>query len=134
MQALNQGGPAPEQCTAEVLRLVLRQHLDAPCMLAIFPLQDLLPLSARVPHRPAPEETINDPTNPKHYWRYRMHVPLEELAGDAAFLRELHGMLAGALPQLRRACGWGGAGKRAAFQAAGGRRRHIAGGSASCNP
>lgn len=22
--------------------------------------------------RPAAEETINDPTNPKHYWRYRM--------------------------------------------------------------
>jgi len=26
--------------------------------------------------RPATEETINDPTNPKHYWRYRKYLLL----------------------------------------------------------
>ena len=61
--------------------------------------QDLMPLSARVPHRPAPEETINDPTNPKHYWRFRMHVNLEQLAADPTFLSGLREMMAGATPQ-----------------------------------
>lgn len=51
-------------------------------MLAIFPLQDLLPLSQRLPSRPATEEQINEPSNPRHYWRYRLHVRLEQVAAD----------------------------------------------------
>lgn len=35
-------------------------------------IQDLLALKEDYTTRPAVEETINDPTNPKHYWRYRM--------------------------------------------------------------
>lgn len=35
-------------------------------------MQDLLALKEDYTTRPAVEETINDPTNPKHYWRYRM--------------------------------------------------------------
>lgn len=35
--------------------------------------QDLLALKEEYTTRPAAEETINDPTNPKHYWRYRMY-------------------------------------------------------------
>jgi len=31
----------------------------------------LLALKEEYTARPAIEETINDPTNPKHYWRYR---------------------------------------------------------------
>ena len=54
-----------------------------------------MPLSAAVPWRPAKEETINDPTNPKHYWRFRMHAPLEDLAGDREFLGDLQGLLEG---------------------------------------
>lgn len=33
--------------------------------------QDLLALSEAYSGRPAQEETINDPTVRKHYWRYR---------------------------------------------------------------
>ena len=57
-----------------------------------------MPLSSTVPWRPAKEETINDPTNPKHYWRFRMHVPLEDLAGDGEFLSGLQSMLSGDAP------------------------------------
>ena len=60
-----------------------------------------MPLSSAVPHRPAPEETINDPTNPKHYWRFRMHVALEDLLGDTAFTGGLREMMAGARPCYR---------------------------------
>ncbi|KAM7473214.1 hypothetical protein LguiB_020457 [Lonicera macranthoides] len=47
-------------------------HRCIPVDVAIFPLQDLLALKEEYMSRPAAEETINDPTNPKHYWRYRM--------------------------------------------------------------
>ncbi len=46
-------------------------------------------LSAEYIQRPAAEETINDPTNPKHYWRYRMHVTVEDLRADRQLLGDL---------------------------------------------
>ncbi|XP_074306803.1 4-alpha-glucanotransferase DPE2 [Silene latifolia] len=72
----------PSQCLPEIAHFILRQHFEAPSMWAIFPLQDLLALKEDYTDRPAKEETINDPTNPKHYWRYRAHVTLESLLKD----------------------------------------------------
>ncbi|XP_073158543.1 4-alpha-glucanotransferase DPE2-like [Henckelia pumila] len=72
----------PDECTPEVARFILRQHVEAPSMWSIFPLQDLLALKEEYMTRPAVEETINDPSNPKHYWRYRVHVTLESLLKD----------------------------------------------------
>lgn len=72
----------PSRCTPEVVHFIVQQHFDAPSMWAIFPLQDLLALKDKYTTRPAVEETINDPTNPKHYWRFRLHVPLESMLED----------------------------------------------------
>ncbi|OIW03226.1 hypothetical protein TanjilG_13020 [Lupinus angustifolius] len=72
----------PDQCVPEVAHFIIRQHVEAPSMWAIFPLQDLMALKEEYTTRPAAEETINDPTNPKHYWRYRVHVTLETLNKD----------------------------------------------------
>lgn len=72
----------PSQCIPEIAHFIIRQHVEAPSMWAIFPLQDLLVLKEEYTTRPATEETINDPTNPKHYWRYRAHVTLETLLKD----------------------------------------------------
>ena len=72
---------------------MLQQHLDSPALLAIFPLQDLLPLSQRLPDCPPALQQINDPTNPQHYWRYRLHVTLEEVAADEGLRHLLTDML-----------------------------------------
>ncbi|XP_062166587.1 4-alpha-glucanotransferase DPE2 isoform X2 [Alnus glutinosa] len=72
----------PSQCVPDIVHFIIRQHVEAPSMWAIFPLQDLLALKEEYTARPAAEETINDPTNPKHYWRYRTHVSLESLMKD----------------------------------------------------
>ncbi|KAL8208493.1 hypothetical protein R6Q57_007905 [Mikania cordata] len=72
----------PKQCVPEIVYFVLRQHVESPSMWAIFPLQDLLALKEQYTTRPAVEETINDPTNPKHYWRFRVHVTMESLLKD----------------------------------------------------
>jgi len=37
------------------------------------------------------EERINVPAIPKYYWRYRMHLTLEELLKQAEFNDELRG-------------------------------------------
>ncbi|XP_068659534.1 4-alpha-glucanotransferase DPE2 [Aristolochia californica] len=72
----------PSRCTPAVADFILRQHFDSPSMWAIFPVQDLLALKEEYTTRPAAEETINDPTNPKHYWRFRLHVTVETLLKD----------------------------------------------------
>lgn len=70
---------APPFCTPDVMRQVIQQHLDSPAVLAIFPIQDIMALSADFADVPPEEQQINDPTNPAHYWRYRIHRHLEEL-------------------------------------------------------
>ncbi|XP_010036394.2 4-alpha-glucanotransferase DPE2 isoform X2 [Eucalyptus grandis] len=85
----------PSKCVPDVAYFVLRQHVEAPSMWAIFPLQDLLVLKGEYMTRPATEETINDPTNPKHYWRYRAHVTLEALMKDRDLISTIKNLIRG---------------------------------------
>lgn len=71
------------------MRAIVRQHMASPSSIAIFPAQDLLALVGEYATRPAEEETINDPTNPKHYWRFRLHVRLEDMLANKAWLGEI---------------------------------------------
>jgi 4-alpha-glucanotransferase len=48
-------------------------------MWAIFQLQDYLGVDESIRRSNPNEERINVPANPKHYWRYRMHLSLEDL-------------------------------------------------------
>jgi 4-alpha-glucanotransferase len=70
------------QCTPDIVRRVVKQHLDSPSILAIFSLQDIIGMSKTLIQRDPEEETINVPSNPEHYWSYRMHITVEELDHD----------------------------------------------------
>lgn len=72
-------GPAPEECSGELNRAIVRQHLAAPAMWSIFQLQDLMGSDESIRRRNPDEERINVPAVAEHYWRYRMHVGLEDL-------------------------------------------------------
>jgi 4-alpha-glucanotransferase len=39
------------------------------------------------------DERINIPANPKHYWKYRMHLMLEDLIKEKSFNEQLREML-----------------------------------------
>ena len=58
-------------------------------------LQDLVALSPKYMGRPAAEETINDPNNPRHYWRYRIHYTLEDVLEDEPLISDLQALLLG---------------------------------------
>ena len=58
-------------------------------MWSIFQLQDLLGIDEKVRRADASEERINIPSIAKHYWQYRMHLTLEELAKEKVFNHEL---------------------------------------------
>jgi 4-alpha-glucanotransferase len=88
---LGQHGGAPYFCEAWVNRAVVLQHLYCPAMWSIFQLQDILGMSETLRRENPHEERINIPANPKHYWRYRMHLTLEELSKQKEFNEELKG-------------------------------------------
>lgn len=70
------------------------QHLESPSCLAIFPIQDILALDqAYIDSRPALEETINEPTNARHYWRFRLGPYLEDLAANAEWTGALRALV-----------------------------------------
>ena len=73
---------------------ILKLHLACPAALAIFPIQDLLALDgAYSAARPACEETINDPTEARHYWRFRLDAYLEDLTANGPWLTALRALV-----------------------------------------
>ena len=73
-------GEAPLFCEPWIVEKILRQHLASPAMLCILPLQDWLAVDGKIRYGGNPaDERINIPANPRHYWRYRMHLTLEDL-------------------------------------------------------
>lgn len=58
-------------------------------MLAILPLQDWLSMDGKLRRENPQEERINVPANSRHYWRYRMHLTLEELLEQEDFNRRI---------------------------------------------
>jgi 4-alpha-glucanotransferase len=87
---LGQWGDAPFYCEAWINRAIVLQHLYSPAMWSIFQLQDILGISEKL-RRPVPEEErINVPAIAKYYWRYRMHISLEDLIKQKEFNEELH--------------------------------------------
>lgn len=63
----------------------LYSFLKSPSMLAIFPLQDWLALDAGLRRPERGEERINQPADPDHHWRFRLHLDLRDLVGNEAF-------------------------------------------------
>jgi 4-alpha-glucanotransferase len=86
---LGQWGTAPYFCEPWINRIILMQHLYSPAMWSIFQLQDLLGINGQLRRENPHEERINIPADPKHYWRYRMHLTLEQLSGENEFTSEL---------------------------------------------
>ena len=90
---LGQHGEAPISCEPWINTAIINQHLSSPAMWSIFQLQDLLGMSADLRRENPHEERINVPAISKHYWRYRMHIPLENLIKEKEFNDELRSMV-----------------------------------------
>ena len=89
---LHEGGDAPYFCEPWLCEKIIRMHTASPAMLTILPLQDWLSVDGDVRAQDPAAERINVPSIPKYYWRYRMHLPIEELTANrklTAKLKEL---------------------------------------------
>ncbi|HVS98434.1 MAG TPA: 4-alpha-glucanotransferase [Puia sp.] len=86
---LGQWGEAPVFCEPWINKAIVLQHLHSPAQWAIFQLQDLMGMSGDFRRENPHDERINVPANPHYYWRYRMHLTLDELAREKTFNTEL---------------------------------------------
>ena len=85
---LGHNGGAPFYCEPYINKEIVLQHLYSPAIWSIFQLQDILGSSATLRRNNPNDERINIPANPKHYWKYRMHITLEDLIKQTAFNEE----------------------------------------------
>jgi 4-alpha-glucanotransferase len=86
---MGQWGEAPFFCEPWINKAIVLQHLFSPAMWSIFQLQDLLGMNEQIRRQNPHEERINNPADPKNYWKYRMHISLEDLIKQKDFNEEL---------------------------------------------
>ena len=91
---LGNSGEAPYYCEPWICRQILDQHLWSPAMLTVLPLQDWLSMDGALRRLNPNDERINVPANSRHYWRYRMHLTVEQLAAAKEFNETLANMIA----------------------------------------
>jgi 4-alpha-glucanotransferase len=83
---LEYDGEPPVFCEPWLCTRIVDEHLNSPSMLTILPLQDWLSMFPDLRRKDTHSERINIPANPKHYWRYRMHLNIEELIENENFI------------------------------------------------
>ena len=86
-------GPAPHPLPGWLASDIISRHLTSPSMLCILSIQDWLATDESLRLPDADAERINIPANPKHYWRYRMHLNIEDLAADKRFVQNITEMI-----------------------------------------
>ncbi|UOU98872.1 4-alpha-glucanotransferase [Chryseobacterium daecheongense] len=84
-QQLIQYGRSPEELDSHLAEIIMKQHLYNDAMLAIFPIQEFLATDKRLTNENMDNERINNPAVFPHYWRYRMHLKLEDLKNEETF-------------------------------------------------
>ncbi len=91
---LQKDGAAPAEMPGWLCEEVVARHLYSPSMLCLVSWQDWLAIDDELRHPDAASERINVPSNPKNYWHYRMHIPLERLMTLDALNARIRAMIA----------------------------------------
>ena len=89
---LYRGGAAPHPLPGWLASDIVSRHLTSPSMLCILSIQDWMSINERLRLKDENAERINVPAEAHHYWRYRMHVNIEDLSRNDDFcesIREL---------------------------------------------
>ncbi|HEY5405924.1 MAG TPA: 4-alpha-glucanotransferase [Ginsengibacter sp.] len=83
-------GEAPYFCEPWINKEIVLQNLYSPAMWSIFLLQDLMGMNGKIRRENPHDERINIPSDPNHYWGYRMHLNLEDLLKEEEFNEEIN--------------------------------------------
>lgn len=91
---LHRPGGAPHPLPGWLARDVVGSQLASPSMLCVLSIQDWMAVDEKLRLADADAERINIPSNPHHYWRYRMHVAIEDLMHNQDFNANMREMVA----------------------------------------
>lgn len=86
-------GNAPHPLPGWLARDIVSRQLASPSMLCVLSIQDWLAMDERIRLDDADAERINIPANPHHYWRYRMHINIENLMADKSFTESIRNLI-----------------------------------------
>ena len=92
-QVLGHWGEVPTAAPGRVCDDIARNQLECPSLLCILSFQDWLSMDEEIRYPNVDAERINVPANPRHYWRYRMHLTLEELMKSNKFNEKMKEMI-----------------------------------------
>ena len=92
---MHEWGNAPYYAEPWICERIVAMHLNSPAMLTILPLQDWLAIDGKIRRENPNDEQINNPSNNHHYWRYRMHLTIEELMECNGFNDKIKSMITG---------------------------------------
>lgn len=84
---------APHPLPAWLARDIMLRNLQSASMLCILSFQDWLAISDNLRLPDAAAERINIPENPHHYWRYRMHLNIDDMLADQRFCDDIAEMV-----------------------------------------
>ena len=90
---LYRGDAAPHPLPGWLAKDILSRRLTCPSMLCILSIQDWLSMDEKLRLPDADAERINIPANPRHYWRYRMHMTIEQLMAADEFNANMKEMI-----------------------------------------
>jgi len=82
---LRRSGVAPHPLPGWLAQDIVSRQLTSPSMLCLLSLQDWLSIDEHLRLSDQNAERINIPANPRHYWRYRMHLTIEQLLAEDDF-------------------------------------------------
>ena len=90
---LQKQGRAPEHLPAHLAEEIIARHLYCPSMLCILSLQDWLAMDTELRSKHPRDERINVPSDPYNHWKYRMHLPLEDLIAASKYNNKVRTMI-----------------------------------------
>ena len=90
---LGHEGQAPHPMPGDVAREVVSRYLESPSMLCLLSLQDWLAMDETLRNPDPKAERINEPANPRHYWQWRMHLPIEHLMSQTGYTEKVRSLI-----------------------------------------
>ena len=90
---LHENGQAPHFAEPWICEKIVDNNLQSPAILCILPLQDWLSIDGKVRRANPYEEQINVPAESRHYWRYRMHLTIEDLMAEDLYNKRVKALV-----------------------------------------
>ncbi|MCK5824491.1 MAG: 4-alpha-glucanotransferase [Ichthyobacteriaceae bacterium] len=92
-QILNKKGESPEVASGKIVTDIVDQHLNSDAMWTILPIQDYIGMDESFRRANVIDEQINNPSVTPHFWKYRLHLNIEDLMQKDDFNTELANMV-----------------------------------------